>query len=205
MAIISRSTCELAREVDDAERILASAVNVETVHGSVVVEELQILFLDLGVQRFEIAAIGRSRPEQGLVKNRSQVLITDVVQVNAVEREGLFGCVIHRHRRREEIDKLDSQLHGHFTHRGGVKLDVRVVPVAGQDVASREVFVSNGRNEDQLRRILAVISRGRGLLYETQQVAFELVESFRPIKRFVEAEERQNNIGLMIFEAMPVV
>ncbi len=45
---------ELGREVDDAEGRLAAAVDVAAVDGSIIVKELEVLFLDGGVQRLQV-------------------------------------------------------------------------------------------------------------------------------------------------------
>ena len=79
---------ELGREVDDAERGLAAAVDVAAVDGPIVVEELEVLFLHGGVtapssRPWSSRAAGRRGPRRA----RGELLVALVAQMDAVDRQ----------------------------------------------------------------------------------------------------------------------
>ena len=219
---------ELGREIDDAERCFASAVDVVTVDGAIVVEELEVLFVDFG---FELGEIGRRRlrlfAEQYAIEQAADDAVAVRSKMSTVNGQAraqmaridrtICGC--------KEVDKRHSVLGGNAAYRFGVKLDVRVRFICGScnDI---ECFDRDRRHQHnlpqvwQLRAIVFLILRRRAIerapcrskiidhrrvFEEPFEIGFEARQSFRAGERFVEAEEREDHVRLMRGERVAVI
>ena len=79
-AVIFRSLANSAGKIDDAKGGLPPAVDVAAVDRPIVVEELQILFVHLGPQLFQVDLVGRARTEQSLVEHAADLAVAVRVQ-----------------------------------------------------------------------------------------------------------------------------
>ena len=197
---------ELGREVDDAERGLAAAVDVAAVDGPIVVEELEVLLLHGGMERLQVG-LGRRGPraEEGLVEHRGELPVALVAQMDAVDRQRLVGRLVQLLAGREQVDEDHAVLAGQLGHGVGVELDVLVVLLAVGDVRVLEVFVGDRREQDQLGADLPLYLVVVDSLMKFSRSLLNFGEPGRPGERFVEAEGGEQDVGLLVLERMAVV
>ena len=105
----------------------------------------------------------------------------------------------------EQVDEDHVVLPGQLGHGVGVELDVLVVLLAVGDVRVLEVFVGDRREQDEPGGCLAVVLGGRRLLDELLEVAPELGQPGGPGERLVEAEDGDEDVGLLVLERVAVV
>ena len=97
----------LGREVDDAERRLPAAIDVAAIDGSIIVEELEVLFLDGRVERLQVrpANVAGEGAEEGLVHFGGELPVAFVAQMDAVDRQGMAAGFVQLLAGSEQVDE----------------------------------------------------------------------------------------------------
>ena len=196
---------ELGREIDDAKRGFAPAIDVTAVDRPIVVKELQVLLVDRRAQLFQVDRVGRAGAEQGGVEHAADLGVAALVQMHAVDRQRPLGLGHQLAAGREQVDKHDMILCGGRGQGLRVERDPLVVLAAVGQRAAFEVLVGDRREQHQLRRRGAVVLGGRRLADEVFQVALEFRQPIGAGKRFVEAEGGDHDVGLFVFQPMPMI
>ena len=199
---------ELGREIDDAEGSLPAAVDVAAVDGPVVVEELQVLFVDC---RRELRQVGldRCRREGRRAPRRAPAAICaspSSFRWMPLIVSGWPARLVELLGRREQIDEDHAVLAGGLGHGLGVELDVLVVLLAVGDVGVlADLRGRSARAGPAAARALPLYLVVVVSLMNFSRSVLNLSQPRRSGERLVEAEGGDDHVGLFVLERVAVI
>ena len=185
----------VALVVDECEG-RASTPDIIAVRGAVAVVPVPILVEDGLADRFELG-VGRGgilfRKCRG--DDLSDVPVSEGVEMDAIDREGLGDFLVELHHRLVEIHERDPFVTGHLLHRSGVKGQPLVVRTAVGEIRIVQILVGDRAEKDDARD-LAIGPCLAQIADHASELLLVIRQSLRAGEGLVVAEEGEDYVGL---------